>query len=1121
MYRITAYIFISSLLLSLDVTAQGIEKRFHHITIEDGLSQSSVQAILQDSKGFMWFGTEDGLNRYDGYHFTVYKTEAGNPNSLSDNTINALFEDSSGRIWIGSQSGGLILYDRKKDNFTTYHGADNEESWETLSSNTIWDITEDQEGLIWVATSYGLNLFDPVTGRFSRIFSESDPTSLSDNYISTLFVDTDGTLWVGTGDGLNKLDRVNGGFTRYQTAETQEGTVSLGMIRSLLEDSRGNFWIGTEEQGLFLFDTDNERFIRYSHEPDNANSLSGNAVFSLMEDQYRNLWIGTNNDGITIFDLDNELFYRYQQSNENPYSLNTNSVTEIYESSDGAVWIGTYTGGINLYDIDERFFDHYVNDPSDRNSLSNNIVQSIEEGPNGVLWIGTDGGGLNLFNPVSEEFTRIQSNPNNILNPTSDVILDIHRTELGMWLATYGGGVDFYDFESQTYRNFSMEPGNLQSLSSMNVFTINESRDGNLWFSTNAGGVMEFDPVSEQFRHYRLFQESQDEPLTLHNDDTRIAYEDRNGDIWIGTYGGLLHRYLRSEEEINVYDINEYNNYAASVIQTILEDENGKLWFGSRGGGILQLDEESDRIIPYATTDQGLPNNIIHSLLQDREGMIWISTNNGITRLNPETGEFSNLNSAHGLNTREFTPRSGTIHSSGNIYIGSISGFIKFHPDSIRIDETTHPVILTEFLLFNRPVPISDDSPLNEHISELSEISLNHKSSVFTIGYTALNFSHYKGNEFAYRLLGFEEEWNYVGDQKRATYTNLSPGEYEFQVMSANNFGIWNEEPVTLKITIVPPFWMTNWFIAMMIIFVIVGVMGTYQNRMNRVRKEKIRLEKKILDRTKELRRSNRTKDKLFSIIAHDLRNYAGSITGLATLINDNSQEDNFEEMKVYTEMLEKTTFQFDDFLKNLLEWARYQTDKIKTEPKVFFLEKVVNHVVEQSTPNANGKGLEIRVYIEENIQVFADPNLFAIIIFNLMNNAIKFSHPNGRIEVRGKSIGSNRVEISVQDYGVGMNKESVNKLLDSGKSFTKQGTAGEKGTGLGFDLCKDFVEKNGGTIKVESKENEGTIVRFTVTKRKTDPDDSIHHKSIKERLFSKSSESVSHQKEYQNHHQL
>ncbi len=489
--------------------------------------------------------------------------------------------------------------------------------------------------------------------------------------------------------------------------------------------------------------------------------------------------------------------------------------------------------------------------------------------------------------------------------------------------------------------------------------------------------------------------------------------------------------------------------------------------------------------------------------------MIWLSTNNGISRLNPETGDFSNLNNDHGLNTREFNPRSGIIHSSGNIYFGSISGFTRFHPDSIRIDESTHPVILTELLLFNRPVPIGEESPLNEHISELSEISLSHNSSVITIGYTVLNYSHHKGNQFAYRLLGFEEDWNYVGDQRRATYTNLSPGDYEFQVMSANNFGHWNEELTTLTIHIIPPFWSTIWFIGLMIIFVTGVSMWTYRYRMNLVRVERIRLEKKIRERTKELQRSNNTKDKLFSIIAHDLRNYAGSITGLATLINDNSQNDNFEEMKEYTEMLEKASFQFDDFLKNLLEWARYQTNKIKIEPKVFLLEDVVNHVVDQSSPNLKSKKIEIKVYIEDDLRVYADPNLFAIAIFNLINNAIKFSHPKGLIEIRGKSVGGKRAEVSVQDYGVGMTKDSVEKLLKDGETFTKTGTSGEKGTGLGFDLCKDFVDKNGGSIKVESKVGEGTTIRFTITKDKASSADSAKMKSIKERYFSMSNEEI------------
>jgi ligand-binding sensor domain-containing protein/signal transduction histidine kinase len=1107
MHRLTALIIILGFLLSIEVEAQGVDKRFNHITIEDGLSQSSVRAILQDSKGFMWFGTEDGLNRYDGHDFTVFKTVAGNPNSLSDNNINTLFEDSKQRIWIGTQSGGLTLYDWKKNQFTNYTVIDDQEHRQQLSSNTIWAITEDHEGLIWVGTSSGLNLFDPVSGRFHQIFSDSEEGSLSGNHISNLFVDNDGVLWVGTNNGLNKMDREGGGFKQFQTAEIGSSTVLLGMIRSIYQDYRGSLWIGTDDQGLFLLDDENELFTRYVHEPGNPNSISGNAVFSVLEDDIGNLWVGTGNDGINIFDRDNEIFHRYQQSSADPYSISTDSINEIYKSKEGIIWIGTFAGGINFYNLEERFFNHFVNDPGNVNSLSNNIVQSIREGPEGTLWIGTDGGGLNQFDPVSEEFKRIPSIPGNNQTPSSNIILDIERTESGMWLATYGGGVDFFNFDTQQYRNFSAEPANLQRLSSPDVFTINKSRDGNLWFSTNGGGISELEPVEERFRHFRLFQDKPDEPYTLRNDDARIAFEESNGDIWMGTHGGLIHRYVRGDMNIKVYSINEHNHYSASLVQTILEDENGTLWFGSRGGGLLRYDRELDRVIPYATTDDGLPSNIIHTLLRDHHGMIWMSTNNGISRLNPAISEFSNLNVEHGLHTREFKPRSGTVHSDGTIYFGTVSGLIRFHPDNLRIDETTYPVILTELLLFNRRVLIGDDSPLNEFISELSEISLSHGNSVITIGYTSLNFRRLKGDQFAYRLLGFEEDWNFVGGQRRATYTNLSPGKYEFQVMSANNYGIWNEDYSALTIIIVTPFWRTWWFMVLMILLILLVSIEFYRYRMNLIRTEQIRLEKKIMERTKELLKSNSTKDKLFSIIAHDLRNYATSIIGLSALINENSKEGNFEEIKGYAEMLEKAAYQFHDFLKNLLEWARYQTDKIKIEPKVFSLEDVVSHVAEQSGPNANSKGIDIKVYIEEDLKVFADPNLFAIAMFNLINNAVKFSHPKGRIEVRGKTIGSNRVEISVQDYGVGMTEESVEKLLAGGQAFTKQGTAGEKGTGLGFDLCKDFVEKNGGSIKIDSKVGEGTTVRFTLSKDKTGDNNDTEQKSIRERYFSMSNE--------------
>ena len=1072
-------------LVQVAVLAQSQDKRFHHVTINEGLSQSTVQAIFQDSDGYMWFGTQDGLNKYDGYNFTVYKHDPGDPASISDNNINVIFEDYEGVLWVGTSTRGISRYDREKDRFTNYTGLPDE--LETISSNNVWDILEDSEGFFWVATGNGLNLLNRNSEIFQRIFSDrNDPATLSNNHITVLFEDSDGTLWVGTADGFNKLDRENGEFTRYQTFESVDGSTQLGMIRDIFEDHYGTLWIGTEEQGLLIFEPDTESFTQFIHDPGNPESLSGIAVFSIIEDHHNNLWIGTGNDGLNIFDREEEIFYRYQQNPDDPFSINNNGILQVYESREGIVWAGTFAGGINFHELQDVVFHHYQNDPHNPQSLSNNVVQSIYQVQNGDIWIGTDGGGLNIFDPKSEVFRRMGFDPDDNSNPSSNVILDIHETEAGVWLATYGEGVDYYDPQTELFTNYRSDPENPQSLSGNYVFDIFESVDEHLWFSTNWEGVTEFDPQNGIYRRYQVNPEDDEDPESLINNDARVVYEDSFGEIWIGTFDGFVHRLDREAGQFSFYNINDDGVFYGSVVQAIFEDSQNRLWFGTRGAGLMYFDRESDQILTYATTDRNLPSNVIHAIIEVENGHLWLSTNNGISRYDPETEEFTNYNLEHGLNNREFNPRSSLIDDNGYIYFGGIIGFHRFHPDSIRTDTTTHRVVLTEFLLSNEPVAIGGDSPLENHINSTERVVLPHNSSVITIEYSALNFSATKQNDFAYILEGFDENWNYVGTQRRATYTNLSPGEYVFRVRSANHDGVWGEPSAPLIIQITPPFWRTAWFIGLILILIALIIFGIYRYRVKQIRRRNIELEKMVRERTEELRKANETKNKLFSIVGHDLRNFASSFVGFTNLLKESADEDRVDEMKEYATHLKEASVQFTDFLNNLLDWARTQTDKIQYNPETIKLKRIIDHVLMKSEATAKHKKIAVNADVDPELVVYADPDLLSIVIYNLVNNSIKFSKEWGKIEIEAHEKNDNYVNIIVRDYGVGMSEETVDKLLQPDEFVSTRGTSGEKGTGLGFSLCKSFTQKNKGTIDLKSEIGKGTEVLITIPSRKS-----------------------------------
>lgn len=1060
------------------------DKRFHHLTIRDGLSQSRVQAIHQDSDGYLWFGTADGLNRYNGYEFTVFRANADDPGSISDNSIEVIYEDSNGTLWIGTHNGGLMEYQPESDRFRIYTGIYEEWGWATLSSNMVQSLLEDSRGNFWVGTGYGLNVMNRSSGTFRRLTPENDEEpSPSDTEIKVLYESSDGVLWLGTSNGLEFYDYETHEFHQFSGFNDDDSPLIFGAIQSIHEDHYGILWIGSEGNGLFAIDRSNEVVTQYRHDPENPVSVSGNTIFSILEDSSGELWIGTGNNGLNIYDRASDTFRRYRENRENPFSISNNGITEIYESREGIIWIGTNDSGLNYFELGEYVMQIFQNEPFNPNSVSHNVVQSIKEIGQNEIWIGTDGGGLNIFEPVSASFINRERNPEGIQLPVSDVILDIHKKDGKIYLGTYGNGVEVYDLESGSITNLIEETGEPGILGSPYVFNIFESRDGILWFSKNGGGVTEYDPDSGEFNRYVINPNDFFDPVALRNNDPRVVFEDYQGKIWIGTYGGYLHKLDRESGVIDVYDINEGSQYYAGVVQTMYEDSEHRLWLGTAGGGLKQFDRENQRLVNIADRSNYLPSNVIHHNQEDTQGNIWMSSNNGITQLNLETNEYITYNADQGLLNSEFNPRSGSMMSDGTLYFGGVSGFVRFHPDSIGADSTMLPIVLTDLLLFNEPVIPGEESPLTNTLNYTDHITLPHSSTMITIGYTALNYSSRKSNQYAYRLLGFEENWNIVGDQRRAIYTNLSPGAYEFQVRSSNNSGIWSNEYKSLTITITPPFWQTAWFMLLSFVLVTGVISMTIWYRFRSMKLEKITLERVILDRTKELRISNETKDKLFKIIAHDLRNYAGNILGLSDLIKESSKEENIGELKEYSNLLKITAVQFDDFLKNLLEWARYQSDQINYQPKMVNLHNLIAHVTKQAEPNARNKKIDLVLDIEEDIEVYADPNLFSIVIFNLLSNAMKFSQAGSEIVISVKSLNDQEAEVSVRDHGIGMTEESVEKLLTGSERFSKPGTSGEKGTGIGFDLCRDFISKNGGKLAIDSEPDKGTTVRFTMPK--------------------------------------
>ena len=806
-------IFIAIVLLSAGLYSQNDDIKFEHLY--EGLSQKSVLCMSQDSKGFMWFGTYDGLHRYDGYKIKIFKSEIGNPYSLSNNKVRFIYEDRSGILWIGTD-GGLNQFDREKERFIHYRYDPNDPH--SLSSNMIQWICEDSSGALWIGTYYGgLNQFDREKKQFIRYqHNPDDPQTISNNLVSCVYIDKSGDLWTAGFSGLDRFDRKN------------------------------------------------NRFIHYKHNPDNPQSLSGDNPYRIFEDRYGIFWIGLLGGGLDRFDRAKGQFFHYRTGLKDPYSLSNDTVRSIYEDRSGFLWIGT-DGGLNRLDREKGRFIHYKNNPNDPFSLSNNLVLYIFEDRSSTLWIGNDYGGINKFDRGTTNFVHYRKEPNNPNSLSSDVVYSIYETNDGgektLWIGTQGGGLNQFNRGKNLFIHYRCDPANPNSIVDNNVRALLEDRSGMLWIGTNSG-LCQFDRTAKKFIRYTA---DANNPYSLSNNVVFSIHEDRLGFIWVATYGGGLNRFDRKKNRFTHYltDPQDPNSISDDFVWSICEDRDSMLWIGTENGGLNRYDRENNQFIRYqadpnnpnsltsnkilclhedrsgilwiGTTDglnkydpvhkhfshyreaDGLPSNTIQSIAEDDHGDLWLGTQEGLSRFTPGTKKTRNFTVSNGLQGNEFGVNACFKSQSDELYFGGTNGFNAFFPDSIKGNPNIPSIVITDFQIFNKSVPIGEKVDghliLEKSISETKEIKLSYKENVFLFEFASLHFASPNNNQYAYMMEGFDTEWNHTDAGRRVvTYTNLSSGDYVFRVKGSNSDGVWNEEGASIRIIIAPPFWQTIWF---------------------------------------------------------------------------------------------------------------------------------------------------------------------------------------------------------------------------------------------------------------------------------------------------------------------
>jgi len=1055
----------------LPLLAEGIEQRpeFENLSEQHGLLDARVWDVVEDSQGFLWVATANGLYRYDGYAFKPFLSDPTDPESLSDSRLRCLLVDREGVLWVGTASLGLNRYDASTERFTRF--VHNPGDPLSLSDDQIRSIDEDRKGNLWIGTINGLNRMDRQTGRFIRYRHDpNDPKSLGHDRVDHVLEDGSGNVWVATyGGGLNKFVPGDDTFIHYRLDPRDPLSSDDNRIYRLAEDASGMLWVGTWGGGLAAFDRETERFTRYTHDPENPTSLPGMYVSNVFEDRAGVLWVTTMNGVLSTLDRERHVFVRYLHDPYDARSPSRSLHGPMYEDARGSLWLGTFGDGLDVWHRSKRQFTHYTHNPVNPNSLAANVVFGMHGDGRGRVWIATFDG-LSEFDPDTETFTTYRHDPTDPHSLSAKELYSVYEDKAGsIWVGTHGGGVNRLDRRTGRFTHYRHDPADPTSLSDDEVISFLEDRKGTLWVGTYTGGVNHFD---RRTRRFTRFLSDPNDSSSLSAGTITQMLEDRRGDIWIGTAGGGLKRWVPESSDFVRYqhDPTDPNSLAHNEVWVMHLDRKGELWIGT-GAGLQRLESSgargSERFVLYAD-DDGLPPLALKGILEDEEGNFWLSTSGqGLWKFNPETGAARQFDESDGIQRSAFSFASAWRMKDGRMLFGGTNGFNLFHPADVRTNTHVPPIVITGFELENRRVALGPGSVLQKSIVATRELTLSHRDRVVSFEFAALDFQAPERNRYRYKLEGFDEEWTETDSmRRRATYTNLAPGEYLFRVKGSNNHGVWNEEGASIQLTVTPPWWQTWSFRTVALSGLVGGLVFVHRLRMKYFVERTEALAKEVVERQEvetALRASHEETRHLATMLMSSQEEESKRIA--RELHDDTTQRlaalgiDTEQAIQKLDASPARARREFRD-VQEKLSLITSDVHKLSRRLHPSMLDDVglINAV--RSECHEFSKRYDTQVDFVTRGEPDAIPKDIALTLYRIVQEALNNTAKHARAERR-------RVELAA------VNGSASVVVEDDGAGFD----AGRRHRGLGLSSLEERVKLYGGELEVRSSPGAGTRI--------------------------------------------